>query len=612
MVMGSGGILCRANDDVGKTAKPKLSAVNQLSPQEQALFDAVKAGDTAQVKKLIADGVDVNCHYADGFSPVHVAILKDNSDMLSFLESHGLDTKTVLNVEHKWLLVNRCDKKLISASDLLSYPLVQVASAWGSARCTKFLLQTISKDDWKVSLVCTSQWPVVNSPKPSTRREDRCNVRFGDRVSLGSIWNPFHLNLIRSTVRFHGFGGIFPVGAYSDILEWIEQSAPRTFDTSNKRHLNKWDITGIAGTILVMMDEHVTDAETAGKLDRSWDTLKTHNISMDVLMNAVGLDLPLLKALTRRGCNPAPALLNWIRAMGSGECMPPYDTGSYGPQDWFDPATRIQAVQWILVHKTPVPDDIMLHVVCGDKDMVKFLSCIGANMNFQDKDGRTRLIRECRQAMAQTFPSDCQIEFTMSLLNAGADPNIEDNFGWRAVDYLLNQIAPKPAIILLQHGADVSHTEKMFSYSVISYLVEEYTDLAAQFSRYQLTSPFNWDQGNHPLSWPFGSMSRHRFQWRDAPLLPFLQLLIKNGADVNFVSQNGLTPLMEATMAGRMDVVVLLVEKGADIRLKAQIPTNDRYPSIWTGKTAIELIAKNHRQIQAYLIQMAKEKEKIQ
>jgi len=265
-----------------------------------------------------------------------------------------------------------------------------------------------------------------------------------------------------------------------------------------------------------------------------------------------------------------------------------------------DLSVKINGIYWLLNQGVQVPDDIMLDVV-GDKGMVNFMASLGASISPQDKKGQTMLIRVCHQAMMGSFPPEGQIEFIQSLVDLGVNPNIEDKFGWRAIDYLFCQRRPKPIIALLRHGADVSHTEKMFSYSVISYLIEEYTDLAAQFCRYYIDSPFNAKKGKHPLSWPFGTLARRSFQWRETPLLPFLQLLIKNGADVNFVSNNGLTPLMEAAMIGRMDVVVLLVEKGADIGMKARKPTCKGYPGIWTGKTAIELTAKDHPEIRDYL-----------
>ncbi|NOY23936.1 MAG: ankyrin repeat domain-containing protein, partial [Acidobacteria bacterium] len=65
--------------------KPQGVTVTQLTKQEQALFNAVKTGDITQVKKLIADGVDVNCHYADGFSLLHMATVVGDDKVVSLL-----------------------------------------------------------------------------------------------------------------------------------------------------------------------------------------------------------------------------------------------------------------------------------------------------------------------------------------------------------------------------------------------------------------------------------------------------------------------------------------------------------------------------------------------
>jgi uncharacterized protein len=74
MIVSAGGVWGKANDVAGKQVPAKAS-VNQLRPQEQALFDAVKAGDKEQVKKLIADGVDVNCRPAPEWeTPLFLAI----------------------------------------------------------------------------------------------------------------------------------------------------------------------------------------------------------------------------------------------------------------------------------------------------------------------------------------------------------------------------------------------------------------------------------------------------------------------------------------------------------------------------------------------------------
>ena len=91
LVIGAGGTWGLANDDAGKTA-PTEPAVNQLTKPEQALFDAVKVGDTDQVKKLIADGVDVNCRPAPEWeTPLFVAIEYDRSVIVQLLIDAGAD-----------------------------------------------------------------------------------------------------------------------------------------------------------------------------------------------------------------------------------------------------------------------------------------------------------------------------------------------------------------------------------------------------------------------------------------------------------------------------------------------------------------------------------------
>ncbi|NOY22276.1 MAG: hypothetical protein GXO70_02035 [Acidobacteria bacterium] len=91
LVIGAGGTWGLAATEAGKPAPPK-PVVNQLSPQEQALFDGVKAGDKEKVKKLIAEGVDVNCRPAPEWeTPLFVAIVYGQADMANFLIQNGAD-----------------------------------------------------------------------------------------------------------------------------------------------------------------------------------------------------------------------------------------------------------------------------------------------------------------------------------------------------------------------------------------------------------------------------------------------------------------------------------------------------------------------------------------
>ena len=63
----------------------------------------------------------------------------------------------------------------------------------------------------------------------------------------------------------------------------------------------------------------------------------------------------------------------------------------------------------------------------------------------------------------------------------------------------------------------------------------------------------------------------------DGPV-PLLELLVKNGADVNARDNTGSTALMMASYEGNVDVVKMLLENGADLNATEK-----------SGKTALSI-----------------------
>lgn len=55
------------------------------------LYAAVDSGDTATVKQLIADGVDVNAPSSRGSCALHAAAVNNNSELIALLLDHGAD-----------------------------------------------------------------------------------------------------------------------------------------------------------------------------------------------------------------------------------------------------------------------------------------------------------------------------------------------------------------------------------------------------------------------------------------------------------------------------------------------------------------------------------------
>ncbi|HEV2601497.1 MAG TPA: ankyrin repeat domain-containing protein [Candidatus Babeliales bacterium] len=78
-----------------------------------------------------------------------------------------------------------------------------------------------------------------------------------------------------------------------------------------------------------------------------------------------------------------------------------------------------------------------------------------------------------------------------------------------------------------------------------------------------------------------------------------IKKLLARGADLNAKNQQGITPLMEAAMIGRLDVAQFLVSAGADIDIK------DKY-----GKTALEIAESiKSKEIATYLQEVQKKRD---
>ena len=60
-----------------------------------ALFEAVFVGDVAEIKRLIASGVDVDEKHKTGYTSLHFACLRKKEDCVRVLLQHGADPNTV-------------------------------------------------------------------------------------------------------------------------------------------------------------------------------------------------------------------------------------------------------------------------------------------------------------------------------------------------------------------------------------------------------------------------------------------------------------------------------------------------------------------------------------
>ncbi len=180
-------------------------------------------------------------------------------------------------------------------------------------------------------------------------------------------------------------------------------------------------------------------------------------------------------------------------------------------------------------------------------EMVRFLLKRGANIDQQDAEGRTALMRTLDH-------SDMDVMET--LIKAGADLNIQDYGGSTALMLAAYRELSKPASRLKQAGAseqglkevELIKTVKQGDLAGVNTLLQDKLDLDLRVDRTTALCQAA-DEGHYEIA----------------------RQLISAGADVNKREAEGLfNPLLYAAYAGHLEVVQVLLEAGADVHVRVK------------------------------------------
>ncbi|MFC1761161.1 ankyrin repeat domain-containing protein [Planctomycetota bacterium] len=235
---------------------------------------------------------------------------------------------------------------------------------------------------------------------------------------------------------------------------------------------------------------------------------------------------------------------------------------------------RLDAVKYLLEHgadincrdedgMTPLLDAVLRHRLDG----VQYLLEHGADVNCQDEHGRTPLRYAARWGHKESAGMLLEKDADITVQDSGGRTamGLAKEHGYTETVELLSkrakQLDPKREIMTICDYAAMGDTEKIRS------LIAAGQDANSKRKNYGLA-----------LAW--ASMMGHR---------EAAELLIQNGADVNFQSQSfyGVTPLGFACHWGRKEVVELLLANGADINVKNE-----------AGKTLLEVASeRKHTEI---------------
>ncbi len=181
----------------------------------------------------------------------------------------------------------------------------------------------------------------------------------------------------------------------------------------------------------------------------------------------------------------------------------------------------------------------------GNLDEIKRLLSLGAAVNAQDKNGITPLIA----AAGGGHPES--VEF---LLTVGADPNLKNTDNETALMAAARICSPEIITTLLKNGADANQKDSL-GYAVLKTAFEQKLDGDESCSKgFDALKAYLEE---HSPSYRLGNAS-------ETGNLLLVRELVNTGADVNFEDEFELTPLMVAAKEGHAEVVSFLVSEGAN------------------------------------------------
>lgn len=192
-------------------------------------------------------------------------------------------------------------------------------------------------------------------------------------------------------------------------------------------------------------------------------------------------------------------------------------------------------------------------------EAVKLLLEYGADIDAQSANKGTALVL----AIVEN-----NYEIVKLLLEEGANPNLIDAFGWTALDYTDAKRNNKIINLLIEKKA-IRGNEP-----------ESIPELVQAFLDYDLEKAEELLMQGHNINQEFDNTNA-LIQSSELGYVDLVEILLDYGADINYKTKSGFTPLIVATNASIIDVVKVLLERGADTKIKG-----------YNGFTALDIATK--------------------
>ena len=487
-------------------------------------------------------GCDPNTKDNDGNSPLHVACIKGNFDVIKALISHGADQNSLdsgndapitLAVKNGWdevvlTLIRECgcdpNTKDSHGRSLLHHTLEK-----GRYDLFKTLINTYNLD--------------LNARDVFNETPLMLAVKYESIARGKSLSKNFHHLLLEEVILYGELMYDTPLGAIKP--EEFMPNMIRQYNVDPNLKYAEDDDTLFMKAVKyeryeimkILICDHGCDPNIKGYFPLHI-TCKKGDLSLVKILITHGADL---NTLDEHGHTPLMTAMNYGRyeIVKSFVC-------DYG----CDPN---------------IEGYLLLHMACKESDLslVQTLITHGADLNTLDEHGHTPLMTAMnygRYEIVKSFVCDY-----------GCDPNIEG--------YLLLHMACKESDLslvqtLITHGADLNALDEHGHTPLMT---------AMNYGRYEIVKSFVCDYGCDPNI--EGYLLLH-IACKESDL-SLVQTLITHGADLNALDEHGYTPVMIAVECGNCELVELLHDYGCDINVTASNGWSLLHIAVSEGHTEI-------------------------
>ncbi|KAM7439076.1 Protein fem-1 B [Porites harrisoni] len=231
-------------------------------------------------------------------------------------------------------------------------------------------------------------------------------------------------------------------------------------------------------------------------------------------------------------------------------------------------------------HKDNLGYTALHHAVTHDLGSSELLSCLiknGANVNARANDNRTPLM------IASEYN---HVNSVIFLTDHGANIDLQDREGYSSLHYAAGNISDLCDVLdfLITNGADVNaFTNDKFTPLII----------ASNCNNLNVVNSLIKYGANIHLVDRCGRTALHySITVVDHDSVTVLRSLIKNGADVNALTNDNCSPLMMSSLSGSVNVVTILVENGANMDIQNQNGDTALHYAVCATRNSSEVVNK--------------------